>query len=90
MTSVTLDISEARKQFTKLDERLRQDRVIWVTRHNKRAFAVVNLETMEAVLETLEILCDPDALKMLQDSLDDIRADRLVDHEDVKREIGML
>ncbi|HUY35329.1 MAG TPA: type II toxin-antitoxin system Phd/YefM family antitoxin [Pirellulales bacterium] len=84
---VTLDISEARRQFTKLDERLREDRVIWVTRRNKRAFAVVDTELLQTVLETIEILSDPDTCKMLQQSLQDIRAGRLHDHENVKSEL---
>ena len=85
--SETLDISEVRRQFTHLDERLRKAHVIWVTRRNKRAFAVVDLELMEAVIETFEILNDPEALKMLQCSLADITAGRLHDHDDVKREL---
>jgi PHD/YefM family antitoxin component YafN of YafNO toxin-antitoxin module len=87
MGTSTLDISEARKQFSQLDKRLREDRVIWITRHNKKAFAIVDTDLLETVLETIEILSDPDAMKMLQDGLRDIRAGRLHDHEDVKREI---
>jgi PHD/YefM family antitoxin component YafN of YafNO toxin-antitoxin module len=87
MTDTTLDISEARTQFSKLDERLREHRVIWVTRHNKRAFAVVDTELLQTVLETIEIMSDPAAFKMLQESLQDIRAGRLHDHEDVKKEL---
>lgn len=87
MSNDTLDISEARKQFSQLPSRLREQRVIWVTKHNKKAFAVVDMELMEAVLETLEILEDPDALKLLQQSLADIRAGHLHDHEDIEREM---
>lgn len=85
--STTLDISEARKQFSKLDQRLKNEPLIWVTRHNKRAFAVVDMELMETVLETLEILEDPKALQALQTSLADIRAGRLRDHEEIEREL---
>ena len=87
MTGTTLDISEARKQFTKLDERLLNDRVIWVTRHSKKAFALIDTELLQTILETIEIMSDPDSLEMLSQSLDDIRAGRLHDHEDVKREM---
>jgi PHD/YefM family antitoxin component YafN of YafNO toxin-antitoxin module len=83
-SDTTLDISEARKGFSRLPERLQEERLIWITRHSKRAFAVVDREFMEAVLETLEILRDPESLKMLQESLDDIRAGRLIDHADVE------
>ena len=87
MPGTTLDISEARKQFTKLDERLLNDRVIWVTRHSKKAFALIDTELLQTILETIEIMSDPDSLEMLSQSLDDIRAGRLHDHEDVKREM---
>jgi PHD/YefM family antitoxin component YafN of YafNO toxin-antitoxin module len=87
MSDMTLDISEARKLFTTLDERLREDPVIWITRRNKRAFAVVDTELLETLLETIEILSDPEASRMLQQSLQDIRAGRLHDHEAVKREL---
>ncbi len=87
MSSTTLDISEARKQFNTLDERLRDERVILITRHNKEAFAVVDLDYLSALMETLEVLADPEAMKMLQQSIEDIREGRLHDHEDVKREL---
>ena len=87
MNTDTLDISEARKAISQLSDRVQDKQVIWVTRHNKRAFAVVNPDLLEALLETMEILHDPETLKMLQQSLDDIRAGRLHDHEDVKREL---
>jgi PHD/YefM family antitoxin component YafN of YafNO toxin-antitoxin module len=87
MSTTTLDISEARRQFTKLDKRLREDRVIWITRHNKKAFAIVETDLFQTVLETIDILSDPDALKMFQEGLQDIRAGRLHDHEDVKSEL---
>ncbi|MHB1037483.1 MAG: type II toxin-antitoxin system Phd/YefM family antitoxin [Pirellulales bacterium] len=87
METSTLDISEARKQFSRLDKRLREDRVIWITRRNKKAFAIVDTDLLQTVLETIEILSDPDALGMLQESLRDIQAGRLHDHEAVKREL---
>ena len=87
MDTSTLDISEARKQFSQLDKRLRENRVIWITRHNKKAFAVVDTELLQTVLETIDILSDPDAMGMLQEGLRDIRAGRLFDHEDVKSEL---
>jgi prevent-host-death family protein len=87
MGTATLDISEARNQLSRLQERLKEERVIWITRHNKKAFAVVDMEVMEALLETLDILDDPEALKMFHESLEDIRAGRLHDHEDIKKEM---
>jgi len=84
----TIDISEARKQFNSLDKRLSDDPILYVTRHNKEAFVIVDVECMTALLETIEIMSDPDSYRMFQQSLDDIRQGRLHDHEDVKRELG--
>ena len=87
MTTGTLDITEARRQFNKLGERLRDEQVIYITRHNKRAFAVVDIEFLSSVLETIEILTDPESHRMFMESLEDIKMGRLHDHEDVKREL---
>lgn len=87
MATSTLDISEARREFTKLDKRLRDENVIWITRRNKKVFAVVDTEMLQTIIETIDILSDPEAFNMLQQSLQDIRAGRLLDHEDVKREL---
>jgi PHD/YefM family antitoxin component YafN of YafNO toxin-antitoxin module len=87
MGAGTLDISEARKQLSTLDQKLREENVIVITRHNRKAFVAVDVEFFSAIMETLEILADPEALAMLHDSISDIRAGRLHDHEDVKREL---
>lgn len=85
--ATTLDISEARRQLNSLDQRLEETSVIYITRHNKNAFVAVDLAFFSGLMETLEILSDPDAMEMLQESIDDIRAGRLHDHEDVKKEL---
>lgn len=87
-TETTIDISEARRLFSTLDERLSIEKVIYVTRHNNKAFAIVDIEYISAVIETLEIMSDPVSYKMFQESLEDIKNGKLHDHEDVKRELG--
>lgn len=89
MPDGTLDITEAREQFNRLDKRLSDERVIYVTRHNKRVFAVVDVEYLQTVLETIEIMSDPEAFKVFQQGLDDLRHGRVHDHEDVKKELGL-
>ncbi len=88
MTQTTLDISEARTQISSLEQRLRDEQVIKITKHGKDAFAVVNLDYLEAVLETIEIMSDPESFKMFQQSLDDLRNGRTIDHEDLRNEFG--
>lgn len=85
----TLDITEARSQLNRLDERLRDDRIIYVTRHNKRVFAVVDLVFLQTLVETMEIISDPDSLRLFQQSLEDIREGRVTEHEDLKKELGL-
>lgn len=84
----TLDISEARKQFNTMDERLETEPVIFISRHNKTAFAVINCEYLSAMMETLEIMSDPESHRMFLQSLEDVRQGRTHDHEDIKRELG--
>lgn len=86
--TATIDISEARKQLNSLDKRLSSEQIIYVTRHNKKAFVIVDVDCMSALLETLEIMSDPESHQMFMASLEDIRQGRLHDHEDVKRELG--
>ena len=84
---VTMDITEARRQFNSMDARLSEEPIIYVTRHGKMAFAVVDAECIAAMLETIEIMSDPEAYAAFQRSLDDIRAGRLHDHDDVMEEL---
>ena len=86
--TATIDISEARRQFNSLDERLSTEPIIFVTRHNKKAFAIVDVECISAMLETLEIMSYPESFRMFISSLEDIRDGRLHDHDDVEKELG--
>jgi PHD/YefM family antitoxin component YafN of YafNO toxin-antitoxin module len=84
----TLDISEARKKFNTLDAELEKTPVIIITRHNKDTFAVVNIEYLEAIVDTMDILGDPEAMQMLQESVRAIEDGHLIDQEDVEEEFG--
>ena len=81
---VEIAISDFRILLNGIDKRLVQDcPVIHVMRHGKAAFCITSVDWLEAVEETLEIMSDPEAMKMLQQSLQDIREGRLIEHEDV-------
>lgn len=69
-----LSISDARKQFTSLDELLRVNPVIWVMRHNKRAFAVVETEYLNAVMAAMELVKNPDSVLLLAEAVMKISA----------------
>lgn len=82
-----LEISEARKWIGSLAKMLQSRPVIRVQRHRKDAFCVVDVGYFESLIETMDILSDPSSLTMLEDSLADIRAGRVVDFEDVKDDL---
>ena len=84
----TLDITTARDKFNTLDSELRQKPVIYITRHGKEAFAVVDIEYLETMIETMEVLGDPEATRLLEDSVRAIEAGELIDQEDVEKELG--
>jgi len=86
--AATLDISEARKKFNTIDEDLKTKPVIRITRHNKQAFAIVDIEYLDTIMETMEVLSDPHAMRMLQASIEEIRRGDLIDHEEVEKDLG--
>ena len=89
MTNATLDISEARKQFNQIDKLVDVKGFITITRHRKEAFAVVDIDFLTTILETIEIMKDPESHHMFMQSMEDIKNGRLIDHEDVEREFGV-
>ena len=48
---------------------------------------MVDLGYLQTVLENIDVLIDPDAARMLQESIQNIRRKEIFDHEDVKREL---
>ena len=84
----SLDISEARKRFNTIDRDLKERPVIYITRHNREAFAIIDIDYLETVMETIEVLGDPEAMQMLNESLRAIERGELIDQEDVEKELG--
>lgn len=69
MLTETLPLSEARKQFTNIDKMLADTPLIWVTRHNRRAFAIVKSDLFEALNGMMECMKDPGSCKALANAL---------------------
>lgn len=79
----TVDITEARSGIADL---LGSDDTVMVTRHNKPVFVAVSPSYFETIIETLEILSDPAAARLMVQAIADIRAGRVYEHEAVKSE----
>jgi antitoxin YefM len=64
--ATTYSITRAQAQFPSLIKQS-QDEVICITRHDETVAYVLSKERMEALMETLEIMANPEAMKAIQD-----------------------
>ena len=71
----------------KIDERL--DRFI-VTRRGKPVAVMLSVEDYESLVETLDILADPEAMKRIRMGEQEIKEGKTRSWEDVKRSIEKL
>jgi antitoxin YefM len=89
MTQLT--ITDARKQFLKLPARLAKtpERAITVTSRGEPVLAVMPWDLYESIIETLDILSDPETATALRNSIEDMRHGRLIDHDEVGRRLRL-
>ena len=88
--STEMPISEARNKLSTLPEDLeREPGTVTVTRRGKPVLAILPWEAYEAITETLEILGDEEAMAGLRQGIEDIKAGRVTDLEEVKKELGL-
>jgi PHD/YefM family antitoxin component YafN of YafNO toxin-antitoxin module len=89
MTQLT--ITQARREFTSLPKRLARtpEHALGVTRDGQPVLAVMSWDLYESIIETLDILADPDQVAALRASIDDIAHGRLVSNEEAKRRLGV-
>jgi antitoxin YefM len=86
MTTVTL--SHAKAQLAKLlsdVERLGEEVII--TRSGRPIGILLSLEEYEGLIETLEILADPDLSQSVRNGLDDVETGKILTHEEVWNEL---
>ncbi len=88
MTQLT--ITEARRALLDLPEQLAKtpDKAVSITRHGRPVLALLPWELYESIIETLDVLSDPDTTAALRSSLEDIRKGRLVSHEAARKRLG--
>lgn len=82
----TLTATEARNGFADLI-REAEVKVIQITQHNKPTAAVMSWDYYESLLETLEILSDPETISSIKQSEKEYDADLFTNWEDVKRRL---
>ena len=86
-----LTITQARKALLDLPERLRKspDKALEITRRGRPVLAVLPWELYESLVESLEVLSDPDMANALRGSLEDIKRGRLVTHQEARKRLGV-
>lgn len=89
MTELT--ISEARKALLDLPEKLARTpaRAVTITRRGQPVLAILPWELYESIVETLDILGDPEMARALRESLDDLKRGRVVSHAEAKKRLGV-
>ena len=85
-----MPITTARHELTSLPERLERDPgAVAITRRGKPVLAVMPWELYESLIETLEILGDPELMDALRQSIKEVEAGKGIPWEDAKRELGL-
>jgi antitoxin YefM len=81
-----MPITTARHELTALPELLEKDPgAVTITRRGKPVLAVLPWDMYETLLETLEVLGDPELMEALRQSLQEIEAGQAIPWEDAKR-----
>jgi len=85
-----IPITTARHEITSLPERLEKEPgAVAITRRGKPVLAVMPWELYESLIETLEILGDPELMDVLRQSIKEVEAGKGIPWEDAKRELGL-
>lgn len=84
-----LPITEARAKLTQIANDLvdSQDTVT-VTNRGKPMMTLIGYEMYESIMESLEIMSDPELMAQLRKSLVEARSGDVIDLEEVERELA--
>jgi antitoxin YefM len=88
----TLSITEARKEFLTLPERFSENKdlkSIIITKRGEPVLDVVPHGYIETIVDTLEIMSDPDQLEALKQSIKDVEEGRLFTTGEVEEKLGI-
>src|SRR6266496_1241050 len=90
MTTETVTATELHDRTAELTEQAMShpERPIMIEKHGKPAVVLVDARYFEGLLETLDLLSDPDAMKQIRQGMADIEAGRVIDHEQVRKAFG--
>jgi len=84
-----ISITEARNKFMKLPDQAAKHQILAVTRRNKEVMALMSWELYEGLLETIEVLSDPELMNHLKKGIDDVKAGRTHSLSDSYERLGL-
>ena len=85
-----LSITKARDELTSLPERLAEEPgAVAITRRGEPVLALMPWELYESIIETLEVLGDPDLMKALSRGIKDIEEGQVISWDQAKKELKL-
>ena len=86
----SISATQARKQFFKLLENVgTSDSPVRITLEGHPSVVLLSEEEYESLIETLEILSDPELVKSIEEGMRDVKAGRTIPWEKVKKELHL-
>ena len=87
----TVTATQLHDRTAELTERVakRPEEPIVVEKRGKRVMVLVDADYFEGLIETLDILSDPQAMADIRAGLADIAAGRMISHAEVAKEFGL-
>ncbi|MDO8717321.1 MAG: type II toxin-antitoxin system Phd/YefM family antitoxin [Dehalococcoidales bacterium] len=80
---------DARREFTKLPEKLgAHPATVAVTRRGKPVLAIMTWDDYQAIMETMEILNDADAVDTLRRSIKEVKEGKQISWQQAKTRLG--
>jgi antitoxin YefM len=84
-----LTITEARNKLMKLPEEAPTNEIIAITRRNKEIMALMSWELYEGLLETMEILGDPELMKDLKKGIEQVQSGETHTLKQARKRLGL-
>ena len=86
----SMNITEVRNKLTSLSDDLARDKdTLAITKRGRPVMALMPWELYEALVETMDILADPEQMKTFRSGVRDMLKERTVSLEQAKEELGL-
>jgi len=84
-----MTITQARNSLMKLPDKTAGNEIIAVTRRNKEVMALMSWELYEGLLETIEILADPEFMGQIKKGLENIELGKTYSVKEARNRLGL-